>query len=217
MEPVTLSDAKRRVVDHLKHSGPVAAGPIARALGLTVVAVRQHLQSLEALGLVEPRQQAPAGRGRPSIHWSLTQAAATLFPDRHADLTVGLIEAARQAFGPEGLDRLIELRARDQVEEYRQWLPQDLPLAERVQRLADQRTAEGYMAEVAADESDGLVLIEHHCPICEAARRCVGLCAAELQVFRESLGEDVEVERTRHLLSGSDRCAYRIRRRDAVE
>ena len=125
-----------------------------------------------------------------------------------------MIEAARETFGQEGLDRLIEVRARDQVREYRQRLPQDLPLADRVRRLAEQRTAEGYMAEVVADESGELVLIEHHCPICAAARRCVGLCAAELQVFRQSLGDDVEVERTRHLLDADDRCAYRIRRRD---
>jgi predicted ArsR family transcriptional regulator len=35
----------------------------------------------------------------------------------------------------------------------------------------------------------------------------------ELQVFREALGEGVEVERTQHLLADSDRCAYRIRER----
>ncbi|MEM7350639.1 MAG: helix-turn-helix domain-containing protein [Acidobacteriota bacterium] len=217
MEPEALSEAKRRVIDQLKRSGPVAAGAVAKALGLTVVAVRQHLQALEAQGLVEPRPQAPSGRGRPSIHWALLPAADTLFPDRHADLTVGLIEAAREAFGQAGLDRLIEVRARDQTKEYQRLLPRRLPLAKRVQRLADQRTAEGYMAEVAADDSGDLLLIEHHCPICEAARRCVGLCAAELEVFQKSLGDDVEVERARHLLSDGDRCVYRIRRRREAE
>ncbi len=213
MELETLSGAKRRVIDHLKRSGPAAAGTIARALGLTAVAVRQHLQGLEAQQLVAPQPQAPAGRGRPVVHWSLTDTASSLFPDRHAELTVGLIAAAREAFGQEGLDRLIEVRARDQVAEYRQLMPADLPLADRLERLARQRTAEGYMAEVTRDEAGELLLVEHHCPICEAARQCTGLCASELRVFRDSLGKEVEVERTRHLLKESDRCVYRIRRR----
>jgi len=86
-------------------------------------------------------------------------------------------------------------------------------LESRAKALAKARTAEGYMAEVtklSKEESD-LLLIEHHCPICEAAEACVGFCRAELSVFQAVLGEDVSVERTEHLLAGQPRCAYRIR------
>ena len=74
------------------------------------------------------------------------------------------------------------------------------------------RAAEGYVAEVVdAPDGDGLLLVEHHCPICEAAAACTNLCSAELQLFRDVLGPDVEVTRTQHLLSGDQRCAYRLR------
>ncbi len=209
LEP--LSEAKRRMLDHLKHQGPTTAGAIAKVLGLTTVAVRQHLQVLEAQELVQQRTQPPRGRGRPSVHWSLTRASDGLFPDRHAELTVGLIEAAREAFGEAGLDRLIQIRSGNQLREYQRLVPSDRPLAERLQRLADQRTAEGYMAEVVPDGPDAYLLVEHHCPICAAARKCLGLCATELSVFRDTLGEDIEVERVRHLLAEDDRCAYRVR------
>ena len=213
MDSEALSEPKRRVVHCLKQSGPTTAGVIASMLGLTAAAVRQHLQRLEIQDLVKPRTQPPKGRGRPSIHWSLTPAAYSLFPDGHAELTVGLIEAVRQAFGEEGLERLIRIRAREQCREYRRRLPVAQPLAERLRCLAVRRTAEGYMAEVVADGPDAFLLIEHHCPICEAVRHCADLCAAELRVFREGLGGDVEVERVRHLLQGGDRCAFRIRPR----
>lgn len=36
------------------------------------------------------------------------------------------------------------------------------------------------------------------------------LGAAEWEVFQDSLGENVHVERTEHLLSGDARCVYRI-------
>ncbi len=79
----------------------------------------------------------------------------------------------------------------------------------RVRRLADQRTTEGYLAEVVRD-GDDLLLIEHHCPICSAARSCQSLCRAEMEVFRTALGADISVTREQHVLSGDQRCAYRI-------
>ena len=212
----SLSDAKRRLLDWMKRSGAAKVKGMARALDLTEVAVRQHLQSLECAGLVVQVKQPPKGRGRPSVLWSLTADAEAFFPDRHAELTVGLIGAMREAFGKEGLDRLVQIRGRGQLEQYRQIVPDpEAPLAERLDALARQRTREGYMAEVEANEDGSYTLIEHHCPICSAARLCSGLCSGELQLFRNVLGDDVEVERIQHLLSDSDRCAYLVRPSDA--
>ena len=66
------------------------------------------------------------------------------------------------------------------------------------------------MAEVV-NEGNSMLLIEHHCPVCEAATTCQGLCANEIELFRTVVGPGAEVERTQHLLSGGDRCVYRIR------
>lgn len=68
------------------------------------------------------------------------------------------------------------------------------------------------MAEVQREGSGSWLLIEHHCPIGEAATACVGLCRSELEVFRRALGPGVEVERIEHLIADDDRCVYRIRR-----
>ena len=79
----------------------------------------------------------------------------------------------------------------------------------RLDALAARRTNEGYVAAVEKQGGDYL-LVENHCPFCVAARACSGLCSAELAVFRHALGDDVEVERTDHILAGARRCAYRI-------
>jgi len=83
----------------------------------------------------------------------------------------------------------------------------------RAQRLAELRTLEGYEAEVVADDDGSLLLVEHHCPVCDAAAACQGLCRGELATFRAALGDGVDVEREQHLLSGDSRCVYRIRTR----
>ncbi len=212
-----LSGAKRRLLERLKRSGPVTTGDLAAGLGLTDVAIRQHLLALEESGLVQQRTKAPQGRGRPAVLWSLTGLAQELFPDRHADLTLDLVKAVRESFGEEGLDRLIGVRAKRQSEAYRDLLPAGkAPLKKRLDALAARRSAEGYMAEVTSEGRGSFLLTEHHCPICEAAQSCTGLCTAELEVFREALGPGVEVERTQHLLSGGDRCVYRIRKTDKL-
>jgi len=155
--------------------------------------------------------RSPRGRGRPSILWSVLGEADRALPDSHAELSVGLIRAARRAVGEEGLARIVEVRARDQVNLYRRGLPPpSASLKARVTALAEQRTAEGYMAEVVREKPGVYLLIEHHCPICAAARTCTGICTAELSVFRRVLGAGVRVERTEHLLSEGARCVYRV-------
>jgi hypothetical protein len=63
----------------------------------------------------------------------------------------------------------------------------------------------------ASQDADGsYLLVENHCPICAAATACQGFCRSELQIFQEVLGDDVQVARTEHVLSGARRCAYRI-------
>jgi predicted ArsR family transcriptional regulator len=203
-----LGDTKRTIVDRLKRAD-ATSGELAGALGMSEAGVRQHLDALAAMGLVTSAPRAPVGRGRPALHWSLTPLAQELFPDRHDDLTVELLAAIRTALGDEGVDKVIEARTDAQRAAYTNAMPKRGSLRTRVESLAAQRTAEGYVAEVV-DSEDGVVLVEHHCPICTAATACQGLCSAELEVFREVLGPTVNVERTQHLLSGDRRCAYRI-------
>jgi len=208
-----MSDAKRRIVDRLKRVESATVPELAAGFDLTDTAVRQHLETLEENGLVERAPSPPpVGRGRPPVRWQLTSIAAELFPDRHADLTVELIGSIRAALGEEGLERVLEARGQAQLSAYRKALPDpavsSVPV--RVRRLAEVRSAEGYLAEVKSEDDGSLVLVEHHCPVCDAASACQGLCRTELDLFQAALGDDVTVERVQHLLSGDQRCAYRI-------
>jgi predicted ArsR family transcriptional regulator len=213
-----LSTAKQRVLEHLKRADGATASEVADALGITEAAVRQHIDSLVERGLVERRElpRSRAGRGRSPLEWVLTPEAGSLFADRHGQLTVELLDAIRGALGNDGLDRVIDSRAEHQLEVYREVVPgaATATLEERVRALARQRTVEGYMADVHL-EADGVVLVEHHCPICTAATACPGFCRSELELFRDTLGPDVTIERTAHLLAGDVRCAYLIRPVDA--
>jgi predicted ArsR family transcriptional regulator len=208
-----LTDAKRRLLDALKRADELGAADLAARFGLSEAAVRQHLSTLEGAGLVVRSVVRGGGRGRPGLRWRLSELAHDLFPDRHADLTVDLIGSIREAVGDEGLQKVIDARTARQLAAYQAVVPAPgrASLRARVQALAAQRSAEGYLAEVVDEGRDGVVLVEHHCPICDAASACQGLCRSELEVFAAVLGPGVSVERERHRLSGDERCAYRIR------
>jgi len=205
------SGAKRLLLDQLKRGGSATVARLAVMHGSTEVAVRQHLRVLEKQQWVRRAKSSPQGRGRPAEVWALSEAAAELFPDRHGELTLDLIGGVREAFGEQGLERLIEIRSRAQEQRYRQLLQSATGLGAKLEKLARERSREGYMAEVVREPEGSYLLIERHCPICAAARACSGLCRGELRVFQQALGRQAQVERVRHLLAGSDRCTYRVK------
>jgi len=194
----------------LKTRGPKTAQQLAEILDLTSMGTRRHLEAAQEKGLVNYADVAEKV-GRPSRRWLLTEAGHARFPDRHADLTVQLIDQVRQLFGDAGMDRLIASREVASEAFYRETVGDGAaPLPQRVAALAQARDVEGYMAEVETQPDGSLLLVENHCPICAAARACQNFCRSELEVFQRVLGPDCSVERTEHQLSGSRRCAYRI-------
>lgn len=200
---------RRALVKLLKTDGPLDSAQLAERLGLTAMAVRQHLYALQSEGLVTAEER-PAPLGRPAKFWQLTREADRLFPEAYAELTVGLVGAMRETFGDEGLNRVLVSRCAQQRADYARRIRQSDPLEKRLKELARVRTEEGYMAEVRAQEDGSFLLVENHCPICAAATMCQGFCSTELELFRAVLGAGVGVEREEHIVSGDRRCAYRV-------
>lgn len=194
----------------LKTRGPQTAQQLAALLDLTSMGARRQLESWQEKGMVTYEDVADKP-GRPSRRWLLTQAGHDRFPDRHAELTLQLIDQVRTLFGDAGLEKLINSREAASERDYRQHLAGSRTLQERVQALAQARTSEGYMAELEQQDDGSLLLIENHCPICAAARQCQKFCRSELDVFQRVLGPDCSVGRVEHLLGGARRCVYVIK------
>jgi predicted ArsR family transcriptional regulator len=200
---------RRAIVQLLKTEGALDSVSLARRLKLTPMAVRQHLYALAEEKLVTSEER-PAPRGRPVKFWMLTAQATRLFPDAYAELSVALLSAVEDTFGEAGMQRLVDARLTRQQTDYAARIPAGLSVEKKLQRLAQLRTAEGYMAEVKREGKGSFVLVENHCPICAAAAACQGFCASELDLFRSVLGPGVRVERTEHIVGGDRRCAYRV-------
>ena len=231
---------KESVVRILQAQGRATVGELADKCGVSDAAMRQHLDQLEADGLVTRSSgEATNTRGRPPTHWTLAASATerlhahfpTAFPDRHSDLAAELLESIRESLGEGALATVIEHRARRQTDAYRRAVDSSGPsssppsktsrgktsLRRVVEALAVERDTEGYRAE-AVDNGDGsFTLIEHHCAIDAAAGSCAALCEAELKVFGSVLdretGRKIAIQRVEHLMSGGTCCRYEIRPR----
>ena len=200
---------RRAITKLLKTEGPIGSAQLAERLGLTAMAVRQHLYALQREGLVSAEER-PVPIGRPAKFWRLTREADRLFPEAYAELSVALIDSVKDAFGDEGLERVLTSRCARQRLDYGKRIRPGDSLKRKLEELAKVRTEEGYMAEVKAEGEGSYLLIENHCPICAAANACQGFCATELDLFRSVLGPGVVVERAEHIISGDHRCVYRV-------
>ncbi len=192
----------------LKTKGPQGAKTIGDSLGMTSMGARQHLQQLETEGWVSWFEEV-RGRGRPSRLWKLTDKAWSRFPDTHSELTVQLIDNIKQLFGESGLQQIISQREQDTSRYYQQQMAGLSAIEDKLTKLTEIRTQEGYMADWQALSSTSWLFWENHCPICAAAKTCQGFCQSELKLFEDLLAP-AKVTREQHLLKDDLRCVYRV-------
>jgi len=192
----------------LKTRGPLTASAIAQELGMTKEGARLQLLKYTDEGLIQVENES-GGVGRPKQFFSLTASGNAKFPDTHAELTVKLIGMIRSTLGDNALQSVMDASEQQGRDRYMAEIDPIDDLEGRIAKLTEIRSREGYMAEYSKDDN-GYLFIENHCPICAAAASCQGFCSGELNVFRFVLGEEVNINRLDHIISGDRRCSYRI-------
>lgn len=191
----------------LKMRGSLTALEIAHELKITKEGVRQQLVKLVEEELIHPLEESK-GVGRPQKTFSLTANGNAKFPDTHAELTLKLINII-SSMGKNTLDDVITVYEEVGKKKYHEEIDTIDNLEQKIEKLVEIRTREGYMAEYSKND-DGYLLVENHCPICAAATICQGFCSSELNTFRSVLGNEVIINRISHIIAGERRCAYQI-------
>lgn len=208
------SGLRRAILLRLRRDGPTAPEELATALGVSRTGVLQQLHALESAGLVG-HESVRHGVGRPRHVYDVTDAAQDLFPTNYDGLASGLLAAIESLGGTALVDGVFEERRRLTRERLGQRLRDRLPdgasLAERARELAVIQDEQGYLAEAVIGADGTIRLVERNCAIHRVAADHGEACQAELELFRELLGADVE--RESHIAAGDRCCAYRIAER----
>jgi predicted ArsR family transcriptional regulator len=202
---------RRQILIHLRRDGPSSPDRLAVAIGASRTGVLQQLRALESARLVR-RETVRHGVGRPRHVYDVTDQAQDLFPANYDGLATGLLAAIRAVGGESLVDEVFDARRRITTEQVRQRLDERLPagasLFDRARELAVIQDEQGYLAE-AVIGTDGVIrILEHNCAIHRVATDQESACRAELALFREVLG--AEVERETHIARGDRCCSYRV-------
>jgi DeoR family suf operon transcriptional repressor len=189
----------------LRTEGKCSVKDLAEAASVSPVSVRHHLASLQAQGLIAVEEMRH-GVGRPRHMYSLTEQALELFPTRYLRLANRLIEEIKESM-PEG--KVLELFAAvaaTMAEAYAKEL-QGLPLDQRMQRLTEMLTDEGFDADFEVQEH-AWVIRELSCPYLQVGLQHPEVCHVDHVFIATALS--VPVERVSCLLRGDAHCTYKV-------
>ena len=202
----TRESVARMLLEH----GPVTAGQVADALGLSPAAVRRHLDALLALGHASYRSapfRGPRGRGRPAKLFMLTAAGRGQFEHTYDDLAVAALRFLSERDGEQAVRSFAERRVTDLVGRHRATVVAAPDPVTRAQLLAVALSTEGYAAS-AEHVGAGAQLCQHHCPVSHVAAEFPQLCEAETAAFADLLG--VHVQRLATIARGDVVCTTHV-------
>ncbi len=222
VEPTTYSSSvsapdsgghtRQLLLEILKRCGECDVSGLAEKLGISGVAVRQHLSSLERAGLLMHRQERrPVGR--PVRLYRLTNTAERHFPQSSDRVALDLLARVEKMMGVEAIESALDKRIEDLASLYAERLKGARSWSQKLELLASIRDSEGYLCNVepvaAAEARGGVRLVHHHCPLSAIADQFPQLCAYELELFRRVLGEP-DIRRVDHIHAGGHTCSYEL-------
>jgi predicted ArsR family transcriptional regulator len=201
-----MQTTRQEILDHLQKHGRATVKELGQLLGLTSTGIRQHLTVLERDGLVLAREER--GRvGRPTLVYSLTDKAESLFPRGYDELANTLLEELRASEGRERMYQLLHRVAERMADVYWERV-QGKNVAERVKETAAIMQEQGCLVDWT--EKDGEFLLDQYtCPFSKVAKQDASVCALHVDFVRRLTGADTRL--TQSLLRGQRACTYRIR------
>jgi predicted ArsR family transcriptional regulator len=192
----------------LKTKGSQPVSELAEQLGITEMAVRRHLNTLERDQFIQTALVRQA-MGRPTNRYSLTDSGHNLFPKNYSDITIDFLKDIEELEGIEKIDTLFERREARLEAKHREQM-KGLTFEEKVKALAEIQNEKGYMVKWEKLDDGEYVLKEYNCPISQVAKEYQKACNCELSLFQKLLGTE-DVERTECLAKGGEHCVYMIK------
>lgn len=198
---------RRQILNMLKFQGKLPVSEMATQLGITEMAVRRHLNTLERDGLIYSTLVRQS-MGRPTNLYMLTESADDLFPKNYHALTLELLDDINETEGQGVVNKLFKRREKRLTETYADNFTEK-DLEARVQELAALQNSKGYMVEWEKLADGKYRMIEYNCPIAKVANKYNQACRCEIGFFRNVLG-DAKVERPECKAKGGANCVYLI-------
>jgi predicted ArsR family transcriptional regulator len=182
----------------------MAVGELCKILGITSMAVRRHIASLQKDGLIESRIVRQS-RGRPTYRYKLTDKAESLFPSGFHNLATDLLDLVYEQTGHKGVMALLTRRNDRLAEKLRVRVENKEP-RQRVEEVAKIFTEFGYMTEWEPLPDGNFIIYQRHCAVHDLANQYRQLCVLEPKLMENLLG--MKVTREQYILKNDPVCGY---------
>ncbi|MBH0171141.1 transcriptional regulator [Fictibacillus sp. 18YEL24] len=204
------TSTRDEIIYLLKRNKRMTVTEMAKSLGITEMAVRRHLNTLERDHVIETTLVRQA-MGRPIHFYHLTASGDEQFPRNYSGLTVDFLKDIEEVSGTETIDELFKRRENRLHDRYKDRMNTLTEFEQKVNELANIQNEAGYMVDwERGEDPDTYVLTEYNCPIAKVANEYQQACSCELSLFKRMLQTDA-VERKTCMAKGGDYCCYVIK------
>src|SRR2546427_8320369 len=179
---------RMEVLELIRRKGSASAEALASDLGVTPNAVRQHLPNPGGDGFVVSHPERRR-RGRPSLLFSLTERADSVFPKRYGQLATMVLQEVREMGGPEALDEVFRRMATRHATAIAPTL-EGLEFDDKLRRVVAWIGRAGTLAE-QTETPEGVKVTIHNCPFRNTALKFPQVCTITPHLFSQLLGPAV--------------------------
>jgi predicted ArsR family transcriptional regulator len=197
---------RQRIIMLLKKAGQMTVAELSKAMGITPMAVRQHLMSLERKRIVE-YEAKKYGIGRPLFLYRLTDRANEIFPNAHTDFLMEVLRTIENMDGREKVDDVFQKISRSHLDEKTRSLHGIEDFTERLIAFTEVLSKDGYLVELE-EKDDTFEIKQFNCLLTSVVREYPETCSMELDLYREVLGKDLA--RSQCQKDGGAACVYVI-------
>lgn len=198
---------RRRIIELLKEKEEATVDELAEAVCMTPMAVRYHLNVLQANRLItSPAVRHQTGPGRPQQVYRLTEAADELFPEDYYSLTNYLLDELNAQLGKKDLAEIFGNIA-DRLANEAPLPKEHQTFEERLEEVITFLSRKGFVVDWEA-EGDFYKIHTHSCPYRQVVKDHREICSLDKQVISTML--DVTPTRVACFALGDDHCTYQV-------
>lgn len=202
-----MQSTRRQIIDALNERGSATVDELAHLVALTPMAVRHHLNVLQAEKFITASTaRRKTGPGRPSQVYSLTDNADTLFPTDYSGLTDYVLDEMLAQVGQEKIIQIFEGIADRMIGEAPSPKPNQT-IEERLDELIGFLNKKGFISEWQS-EPDGYLIHAYSCPYRRVVKNHEEVCLLDARIIGSML--NVVPNRTSCLRASDDHCTYHI-------
>ena len=202
-----LRPIDQAVLDILRQQQGLTVHELIERLDVTATAVRQRLERLEQVGLIEKRKEG-VGRGRPQFRYFLSAVGMRYASASYADLALALWGEIMELPNPQQRGRILRRVAKRMGEELKLNMPKNATLTQRMEAMATSLGQRKIPAFV--DDGGTLPILQvHACPYPELSEQEGNrqLCEMEQEMLSEAMGHAMQLDCCR--LDGHSMCQFR--------